>query len=153
MNINILKSDQHEDSSYFYNCLTSNCFAPYILQPTRPVSKSLIDNIFINSLEYKSFSWNITTQIADHLIQFVILEGFYKSSFPVRQTIYRRNFKHFNEREFYENLGNFDWEHKFNVQIKWLNKSIENLFNKLIFFLDGCAPYKKMNKKEIQLKQ
>ena len=152
-NINLLKSDQHEDSSYFYNCLTSNGFAPYILQPTRPVSKSLIDNIFINSLEYKSYSGNLTTQIADHLIQFVLLEGFYKPSFPIRQTIYQRNFKHFNEREFYETLENFDWEYELMLNLNDSNKSLENLFKKINFFLDESAPYKKLNKKEIQLKQ
>ena len=86
------------------------------MQPTRPVSKSLIDNIFINSLEYKSFSGNLTTQIADHLIQFVLLEGFYKPSFPVRQTIYQRNFKQFHEREFYEILGKLGI--RANVRIK-----------------------------------
>ena len=33
------------------------------------------------------------------------------------------------------------------------NKSLENLFKKIIFFLDECAPYKKMTKKDNQLKQ
>ena len=51
----------------FYNTLTSNLFAPYIMQPTRFASQSLIDNIFINSIEYLSYSGNLTIQISDHL--------------------------------------------------------------------------------------
>ena len=47
-----------------------------ILQPTRVTkkSKTLIDNIFFNSLEFATISGNITHSISDHLIQFVILE-------------------------------------------------------------------------------
>ena len=59
----------------FYNNVTSHFFAPYILKPTRPKSKTLIDNILINSVEYPSHSGNLTIQISDHLLQFVILEG------------------------------------------------------------------------------
>ena len=53
--------------SDFYNCMTSHFFAPYIMQPTRLMSKTLIDNIFINSIDYISFSGNITIQLSDHL--------------------------------------------------------------------------------------
>ena len=151
-NINLLKTDQHEGTSYFYNCLSSNSFAPYILHPTRPVSKTLIDNIFINSLEYKAHCGNLTTQIADHLIQFVLLEGFYKNVPPKKQAVYERNFKHFNEREFEEILANFDWEAELVYNLNDSNTSLENLVNKFNFFLDECAPFKKLNKKEMELK-
>ena len=152
-NIDLLKSDSHEGTSYFYNCMTSKSFAPYVLHPTRPISKSLIDNIFINTLEYKSYSGNITTQIADHLIQFVLLEGFYKEIPPKKKTVYERNFKHFNEREFQDILDNFNWNEELAYQLNDSNKSLENLFTKTIFFLDECAPYKKLNKKQLELKQ
>ena len=47
------------------------------MQPTRFASQSLIDNILINSIEYMSYSVNLTIQISHHLLQFVILEGFF----------------------------------------------------------------------------
>ena len=47
--------------------MLSNFFAPYILQPTRPVSKSLIDNIFFDTIDYPSKSGNLKIQLADHL--------------------------------------------------------------------------------------
>ena len=46
-NIDLLKSDTNDDANEFYNNLSSYSFVPYILQPTRPISKTLIDNIFI----------------------------------------------------------------------------------------------------------
>ena len=77
-NIDLLKYDRDNHANEFYNTMTSNFYSPFILQPTHPISKSLIDNIFLNTLEYKSTSRNITTQLSDHLFQFVILEGFFK---------------------------------------------------------------------------
>ena len=50
--IDLLKSDNNEDVNTFYNSMNSRFFAPYILQPTRPKSKSLIDNMLINSVEF-----------------------------------------------------------------------------------------------------
>ena len=65
-----------------------------ILQPTRVTkkSKTLIDNIFFNSLEFVTISGNITHSISDHLIQFVILEDFIKPLSPCN-LILKRNFK------------------------------------------------------------
>ena len=75
-NIDLLKSDTNGDTNDFFNTLSSSLFTPYILQPTRLASKTLIDNIFFNSLEYQSYSGNLLIEISDHLIQFLILEGF-----------------------------------------------------------------------------
>ena len=49
-NIDLLKNAFNEDVNTFYNSLSSHFFNPYILQPTRTTSKSLIDNILINSM-------------------------------------------------------------------------------------------------------
>ena len=51
-NIDLLKCETHENTDAFLNNLSSSFFSPYILQPTRLASKTLIDNIFFNSLEY-----------------------------------------------------------------------------------------------------
>ena len=85
-NIDLLKTDTNDNVNAFYNNVTSHFFAPYILQHTRPKSKTLIDNILINSVEYPSHSGNLTIQISDHLLQFVILEGFFKELAPKKLT-------------------------------------------------------------------
>ena len=66
----MLKINSHNHSNEFDNSLSSNLFTPFILQPTRLHSKSLIDNIFFNSLEY-SVSGNLLIEISDHFIQFL----------------------------------------------------------------------------------
>ena len=58
-NVDLLKINSHNHSNEFDNILSSNFFTPFILQPTRLHSKTLIDNIFFNSLEYQSVSGNL----------------------------------------------------------------------------------------------
>ena len=53
-------------------------FLPFVLQPTRLQSKTLIDNIFFNSLEYLTNSGNLLIELSDHLIQFLLIEGYVK---------------------------------------------------------------------------
>ena len=74
-NINLLNIETKPSVSDCYDQLSSHYFAPYILQPTRITehSKTLIDNIFLNSLEFSTYSGNLTSQFSDHLLQFVIL--------------------------------------------------------------------------------
>ena len=86
-NIDLLKRDSKEYINDFYNSMSSHIFSPFILQPTRPISKTLIDNIFFNTLEYKSTSGNLTIQLADHLFQFVIVEGFFEE-LPIPKKIF-----------------------------------------------------------------
>ena len=58
-NINLLKTDTNPNVSEFYDILSSNFFALYILKPTRLTknSKTLIDNSFLNSIEFNTFIW------------------------------------------------------------------------------------------------
>ena len=103
-NIDLLKIDARDDFSDFFNLLSSHFFAPYILQPTRPISKSLIDNIFLNTIEFSTHSGNLTIQLADHLFQFVLLQGFFKEIVINKINIFERNFRNFNENEFLESF-------------------------------------------------
>ena len=59
-NIDLLKSEHNimMMANTFFNNLTTTFFTPYILQPTRLASKTLIDNIFINSIDFSSYSGN-----------------------------------------------------------------------------------------------
>ena len=91
-NVDLMKYDSHDDSNTFLNNLYSSSFTPYILQPTRLQSKSLIDNIFVNTLEYPSYSGNILIEISDHLIQFLILEGFIKGMPVPKINLFKRDF-------------------------------------------------------------
>ena len=109
-NVNLLKSDSDGAVSLFYNTLTSHHYSPFILQPTRLRSKTLIDNIVFNSLEYHSNSGNLLVEMSDHLIQFLVLEGFVKELKPPKIDFFKRDLKFFNEREFKaEVIDKVDW--------------------------------------------
>ena len=77
-NIDLIKKDSIYINN-FYNTMSSNFFTPYILQPIRPESKTLIDNIFLNTIDYPSFSGNLTVKPSDHLFPYVFfLKDFLK---------------------------------------------------------------------------
>ena len=56
-NINLLNAETNTSISELHDNLSSDFFTPYILQPTRltKISKTLIDNIFLNSVEFETF--------------------------------------------------------------------------------------------------
>ena len=104
-NINLLNSETDREIISFFNTMQSNFFAPYVLQPTIPSTKTLIDNIFVSSIDYNSYSGNLTIDISDHLFQFALLEGFHKDIM-----VNIRNYKNFNEVQFGTTINNTDWD-------------------------------------------
>ena len=150
-NVDLLKINTHNDSNEFYNNLSSHFFTPYILEPTRLHSKTIIDNIFFNSLEYQSLCGNLLIEISDHLIQFLILEGFIKERSLPEMNLYKRDFGNFNEREFEEAVLNMDWEGICNLNANDPNSSCYNFFNTITYLLDEFAPFKKVTKNEYKL--
>ena len=77
-NINLLNAETNIKISEFYDNMSSHFFAVYILQPTRLTknSKTIIDNIFLNSIKFETFSGNLTSLISDHLPQLLIQKDF-----------------------------------------------------------------------------
>ena len=150
-NVNLLKTNSHNDSNEFYNILSSHFFTPYILQPTRLHSKTLIDNIFFNSLEYQSQRGNLLIEISDHLIQFLILEGFIKEKSLPTINLFKRDFSYFHEKEFEETILNMNWENICDINKNDPNLSCNKFFNSIIYQLDESAPFKKVTKKEYKL--
>ena len=107
--------------------------------------------IFINSIEYLSHSDNLTIQFADHLFQFVLLEGFFKDLVPKKVNFYERNFKNFVDREFNEALSYINSDEILLINENDPNVAINN-FHHINYLLDQLAPYKKLSKKELKLK-
>ena len=69
-NLDLLQIEEESKIEDFYNLISSNLLIPHITIPTRitATSKSLIDNIFSNNLEFQSAkSGNITVSISDHM--------------------------------------------------------------------------------------
>ena len=77
-NIDLLKIDIHDDSSSYFDLITSFGLFPTILRPSRITarSKTLIDNIFSNFTDVYTQAGNLTCSISDHLPQFASFDFF-----------------------------------------------------------------------------
>ena len=151
-NVDLLKSSGDNAASKFYNTLSSYFFTPYILQPTRLRSKTLIDNIFYNSLEYHSFSGNLLYELSDHLTQFLILEGFIKERGLPETSMYKKDFEQFNEREFEEIVINgLNWEEICMIRIGSSSASFKSFHDTLNYHIDEMAPSKQVTLKQFRL--
>ena len=91
-NVNLLKCNMNDAYDLFHNTFLSNNYLPYVLQPTRLESKTLIDNIFFNSNEYKSSSGNLLVEISDHLVQYLIIEDYFKKAKTPKKEVFKRDF-------------------------------------------------------------
>ena len=84
-NIDLLRCNNNNSISKFFETVSSSFLhlLTCVLQPTHitDTSNTLIDNIYLNSIEYQIISGNLTYQIADHLIQFLVLLNY--KTFPI----------------------------------------------------------------------
>ena len=152
-NLDLIKKDSKSSISDFYNIMCSYFFAPFILQPTRvtETSQTLIDNIFLNSFEYSTFSGNITAQISDHLIQFVVLNDLIVPLRHQNTNQFKRNFKNFDKVKFKEDISNIDLNALFSQYENDVNSLFNSFFEAINTILDKHAPLVKTTKKELSL--
>ena len=123
-----------------------------VLQPTRLKSKTLIDNIYFNSLKYNSSSGNILVQISDHLMQFLVLENFYQPSKVPKKIIHKRDFRNFNEREFNDEvIHKLNWDEICQLSLNDSNVACKNFIDTINYHLDEYAPYRQLTNKECEL--
>ena len=153
-NINLLDYEKHPGVNDFYDTISSYGFRPLILQPTRvtKTSSTLIDNIFINDLVCNSKGGNLVTSISDHYAQFCSIDVFDKHHEKPSNKRSVRNWRIFNKREFQSELTNINWDNIITPQMN-TNSSCQSFYNKITILLNEMAPYKKLTKKEISLKQ
>ena len=152
ININLLKIDNNTAYDNVFNTFLSNNYSPFVLQPTRLRSKTLIDNIYFNSLNYDSFSGNILVEISDHLMQYLVLENFFQPSKIPKKTIFKRDFRNFNEWEFNEEvIHKTNWDAICQLSLNDPDVSCNNFINTINYHLDEYAPYRKLTKKECNL--
>ena len=151
-NIDFLKSTGNNAASIFYNSLQSYFYTPYILQPTRLRSKTLIDNIFFNALDYHSYSGNLLFELSDHLIQFLILEGYVRERSLANVKLFKKDFKNFSEREFEESVINgVNWDEICMLRIGNASASFKSFHDTLNYHLDEMAPDHEVTNKELKL--
>ena len=147
-NIDLLKITSHTVSDEFLSSLGS-FFHPQILQPTRITdhSSTLIDNIFLNSIEHFVISGNVVYDLTDHLPNFIILNKF--SSLPSNVKIYRRDYSALNESDLIDDFQYVDWQTV--LQANTCNDPTEMFdlfYSKTSEIIDKHIPIKELSKKE-----
>ena len=151
-NINLLNTTNDEQTSNFINNLFSNLYIPHITLPTRITSRSktLIDNIFSNYLEFcSSISGNLTSSISDHLPQFLLIPNMNTNNNSKKQNIFKRNFSKFNREDFLLDLLDIEWDNVISVDKHDPNYSFDHFNNTINELLDKHAPFKKCRKSSI----
>ncbi len=76
-NLDLLAFESKHIVEEFLNTVFANFLQPLILKPTRIIENqkpSLIDNIFINSVDINAWSGNLIAKISDHMPNFLILD-------------------------------------------------------------------------------
>ena len=152
-NVDLIKYGDNKIIDGFYDELSSFGFRPLILQPSRVTSKSfsLIDNIFTNDISSFSTGGNLTTSISDHFSQFAQLDIFNKIH-TKEEVKFARNWRIFNKQEFKDEISSCSWDDVISPHID-TNTSVSSFYYKIEKLLDEMAPYKRLTKKQISLKQ
>ena len=151
-NIDLLKIDEDTHSSTFFDTMTSNLFVPHIIHPTRITSttKTLIDNIFSNSTNYREgISGNLTVSLSDHLAQFLIIPENCSYS-PKKQNQYTRDTKNIDYVNLIQDLQMIDWQKELKIHKNDPNLSFQVMQAKIDKIINQYLPKRKMTKKEIK---
>ena len=133
-NVDLMKYNNHHSTNEFHDSLSSHLFLPHITQSTRirDSSKTLIDNIFSNTLIENTISGNLIATISDHLPQFIILPNI--SNLPSNKSnIYERDWSNFVQENFILDYFSVDWNFLINND-KNVNLSFNNFLRESILF-------------------
>ena len=152
-NVDLMKYDNHHSTNEFLDSLSSHLFLPHITQPTRirDSSKTLIDNIFSNTLIENTISGNLTATISDHLPQFIILPNTFSNPPSNKSNIYERDWCNFVQENFILDYFSVDWNSLINND-KDVNLSFNNFFKRINAILDNHAPLRKVTKKKLRFR-
>ena len=152
-NIDLLKYDMHGDSSDFLDAMYANFLLPYISTPSRvtPHSKTLIDNIFSNTIEDSSISGNLVTAISDHYGQFLLMKNLSNQKNIPNGEVYHQDFqKRLMRRDWKNDLQNTNWEDALELHSDEVDKSFGTFLSTIKSIIYRHAPLKKMSLKELK---
>ena len=105
-NIDLLHYESHIQTREFVDKIYFGSLSPYITIPNRitPRSRTLIDNIFTNTVDEPSISGNLMCSISDHLAQFLIYPEQNAKKSLNKKTKYKRNYKKINKDRFEQDI-------------------------------------------------
>ena len=149
--IDLLKLHANNVTSTFLEVITYCFFAPHIQQSVLIIGSSTIlkNNIFLESLEFLTFSCNLLCPFADHLLQFLVLKDFRVSYQPKYEQISEHNYTFFNDNAFKSKINQIDWKTLFDSHD--MNLCFEKYLKILTCTFDDNVPIKKLLEKQKSL--
>ena len=151
-NMDLLKTESDEKIGKYYDILSRYLFVPHITLPTRITSnsKTLIDNIFSNDLDFSiGVPGNFTFSISDHLPQFLLMPGGL-GGLPKKHNIFRRK-KNYSGVDIVADSLAIDWAAVLRPDGMDPNYSFNKFYEEIVGILDRHAPLKKVSKKDFKL--
>ena len=155
-NANLLNIDINPSISKYFDIFSSYLYIPHIIYPTRIVdsekrrSKTLIDNIFSNSINYSDgISGNLTFSISDHLAQFLIIPVEYDTK--IQNVIkFKRDTRNKDRENLFLDMLDADWNKNTKIENNDPNFSFNQFEIKLNSIIDKYMPLKRLTKNEIK---
>ena len=145
--INLLNANNDKSVSNFLDIFGSFSMLPQIIFPTRVTkfSKTLIDNIFFDSSNSKTFSGNLRN-ISDHYPQFLMIKNIYPNK-KIKHNIHQRNL--FDQTEFVLDFLNINWYPTLELDFKNVDISFQKFYNKINNLTNKHAPLHKLTCKQV----
>ena len=135
-NTDMLKHDKSKDIATFFGNMYPEFLLPFKTAPSRIMSHSrtIIDNIFSNSIDNEIFSGNITSTVSDYYTHFFLTKKIQLKK--ITKKPYKHSFKTFNEDAFKIDLENINWNKILEIENKNVKRSFDNFINTLMnYFL------------------
>ncbi len=147
-----LTNISHQETSDFFDTMTTNQLLPTISLPTKLNSKhnTLHDNIFTNQFNPDMVSGNFTVLISDHLASFLIVPNKNKQFLPKKHNIFKRDAKNFNQDLFLKEINETNWDEVLQANKRDVDYSFNSFYDKTEEILDRHMPKRKITKTEFK---
>ena len=109
---------------------------------------SLIDNIFINTIEKEIVCGNFISKITDHMPNFMIMLDILPERNRVKRTL--RSFSNFKEDEYKKDIANINIDKAITTKFNDINIIYNEFHTQLMLVLDKHAPFTKLYRLEKQ---
>jgi hypothetical protein len=150
-NLDLVKAEVHQETQNFLSTLGSFLFQPQILRPTRITdhSATLIDNIFLNSLDHNSISGNLVYDLSDHLPNFLIIEKY--SALSSNTKFCKRDYSSLDEIALLNDIQLINWNEVFQSDSD-PDEMFDSFHDKISQVIDTHVPIKQLSKKELNVR-
>ena len=149
-----MHDNEHQPTNEFLDTLASNFYLPYINQPSQHTSHSrtLIDNIYSNVISKDIIYGNITANISDHLLQFLVSPNIFANPPSNKANVFERDLSKFDQDNFVLDYFDMDWSNLLNLNEKYVDLITNRFVNAMNSLFNKYAPFRKISKYKLKLK-